>query len=110
MQQQISGSPERGWTEEASDTFLQIATVAVPSRQEQIATLCGLIPASADEAFTVVELAAGGGTLATAVLEAFPRCQYVALDGSPGMPEPLPQRLAPFPGRVAVPHFQFAHT
>src|SRR5260221_13247318 len=82
MQQQTSGSPERGWTEEASDTFLQIAAVAVPSRQEQIATLCGLIPVGAQDEFTVVELAAGGGTLATAVLEAFPRCHYVALDGS----------------------------
>jgi tRNA (cmo5U34)-methyltransferase len=110
MQQQISGSPERGWTEEASDTFLQIAAVAVPSRQEQIATLCGLIPASADEAFTVVELAAGGGTLATAVLEAFPRCQYVALDGSAVMREQLQQRLARFAGRVEVRDFELADT
>src|SRR5260221_6918976 len=110
MQQQISGSPERGWTEEASDTFLQIATVAVPSRQEQIATLCGLIPASAEEAFTVVELAAGGGTLATAVLEAFPRCQDVALDGSAVMREQLQQRLARFAGRVEVRDFELADT
>src|SRR5258706_14640962 len=100
MQQQISGSPERGWTEEASDTFLQIAAVAVPSRQEQIATLCGLIPASADEAFTVVELAAGGGPLAPALLEALPRCRYRGLAGSRGRPAELHPRQAPLGGRV----------
>src|SRR5258707_11447843 len=110
MRQQTSGSPERGWTEEASGTFLQIAAVAVPSRQEQIATLCGLIPAGAQDEFTVVELAAGGGTLATAVLEAFPRCHYVALDGSAVMREQLQQRLARFAGRVEVRDFELADT
>src|SRR5258706_4876469 len=110
MRQQTSGSPERGWTEEASGTFLQIAAVAVPSRQEQIATLCGLIPAGAQDEFTVVELAAGGGTLATAVLEAFPRCHYVALDGSAVMREQLQQRLARFAGRVEARDFELADT
>src|SRR5260370_8927495 len=110
MQQQTSGSPERGWTEEASDTFLEIGGVAVPSRQEQIATLCGLIPGGAEDEFTVVELAAGGGTLATAVLEAFPRCHYVALDGSAVMREQLQQRLARFAGRVEVRDFELADT
>src|SRR5258707_13705887 len=95
MQQQISGSPERGWTEEASDTFLQIATVAVPSRQEQIATLCGLIPASAEEAFTVVGLAAADGTLPTPGPEAFPRCHVPALGADARVVEQQQTRLGP---------------
>jgi methylase of polypeptide subunit release factors len=74
-----------GWTEEASRAFIDDGAVFVPSRDEQIATLVGLIPARADEAFAVVELGAGAGVLARAVLEAFPRCRYVALDSSATM-------------------------
>src|SRR2546423_211009 len=77
--------PAPGWTETDSQRFIDDGAVFVPSRDEQIATLCALIPARADEAFTVAELGAGAGVLARAVLEAFPRCRYVALDGSAAM-------------------------
>src|SRR5438045_6307748 len=73
------------WTETDSRRFIVDGAVFVPSRDEQIATLCALIPARADEAFMVAELGAGAGVLARAVLEAFPRCRYVALDGSAAM-------------------------
>src|SRR2546427_615276 len=52
-----------GWTEEASQAFIDDGAVFVPSRDEQIATLVRLIPARADEVFAVVELGARAGVL-----------------------------------------------
>src|ERR1700741_2294140 len=82
-----------GWTETDSKRFIDDGAVFVPSRGEQIATLCALIPARADESFTGAELASGAGVLAHAVLEAFPRCRYVALDGSAAMRARLAETL-----------------
>ena len=97
-----------GWTEESSRAFIDDGAVFVPSRDEQIATLVRLIPARADEAFTVVELGAGGGVLAGAVLDAFPRCRYVALDGSAAMRARLTEVLARYQARLEVGAFELA--
>jgi tRNA (cmo5U34)-methyltransferase len=91
-----------GWTEGDSAHFLEIADVVVPNRPEQLATFCRLIPAHSDDAFTAVELAAGDGSLARAVLDAFPRCSYLALDGSETMRERLRGVLAPYGDRAEV--------
>jgi tRNA (cmo5U34)-methyltransferase len=96
------------WQETDSATFLGTADIFVPERAEQIATLVGLVPARAEDAFTAVELAAGDGTLARAILEAFPRCRYVAPDGSDVMRERLRVSLARFGDRVAVEPFDLA--
>lgn len=97
-----STNAEMGWSEEDSSRFLELAGAFVPRRAEQTAALCRLIPASPDEAFTVVELAAGDGTLACVVLDAFPRCHYIALDGSETMRERLRTVLAPYGERAEV--------
>jgi tRNA (cmo5U34)-methyltransferase len=99
---------EPHWTEADSQRFIDDGAVFVPSRDEQIATLCALIPARADEAFTVAELGAGAGVLAHAVLEAFPRCRYVALDGSAAMRTRLEQTLQRYRTRVDVRAFDLA--
>jgi tRNA (cmo5U34)-methyltransferase len=99
-----------GWSEETSTHFLDMADVYVPRRAEQIATMVSLIPAQPDEVFTIVELASGGGALARAVLEAFPHCVYVALDGSPIMRAHLRQALEPFHHRLTVEHFALEET
>lgn len=96
------GAAGRGWTEADSRTFIDEGAVFVPSRDEQVATLCGLVPARAAEPVTIVELGAGAGVLARAVLEAFPRCRYVALDGSAAMRARLAETLAPYRDRVEV--------
>ena len=97
-----------GWTEADSRRFIDDGAVFVPSREEQIATLCGLIPARPDEAFTVAELGAGAGVLARAVLEAFPRCRYVALDGSTAMRARLTETLHRHRERVEIRDFELA--
>lgn len=90
------------WSESGSATFISQGDVYVPRRDEQIATLLDLLPAQRDEACTFAELGAGEGILARAVLGAFPRCRYLALDGSALMRRHLTQTLAPFGDRVTV--------
>ena len=96
------------WSEEASSLFVDLADIFVPARAEQIATLTQLIPAAPDDDFTAVELAAGDGALARAILDAYPRCRYLALDGSALMRAQLTRTLAPYGGRVEVRDFTLA--
>lgn len=94
------------WSEADSRAFLDAGDVFVPDRDEQVRTLCALVPAARDEAFTAAELGAGGGVLARAVLETFPRCRYLALDRSPAMREHLAAALARHRARVEVRAFE----
>jgi len=96
------------WSEENSATFIDLAEIFVPGRVEQTATLLDLIPAERDEQFTIVELASGEGLLAEAVMERFPRCHYVALDGSPLMRERTLRRVKRFKERLEVRPFEIA--
>jgi tRNA (cmo5U34)-methyltransferase len=101
-------NPAERWNEGDSVTFLDHSEVFVPGRVEQIRSLLHLIPAQVDEVFTVVELAAGGGVLARAILEKFPFCSYVALDGSAVMRQHLSETLASFSDRLEVRPFELA--
>ena len=103
-----SDNTQQHWSEDDSARFLTLDDVAVPMREQQIATLCALIPAEADEVFTVVELGAGGGLLARAVLDAYPNCHYHALDGSEVMRDRLREILAPDSDRVTIASFELA--
>lgn len=94
------------WTEDASAKFIDLANIYVPARHEQIRTLVELIPAEADDEFAVAELGAGGGALARAMLDAYPRCHYLALDGSAVMRAELERTLAPFGERAQVRDFE----
>jgi len=99
-------SASQHWSEDDSTRFLTLDDVAVPMREQQIATLSALIPAQADETFTAVELGAGGGLLARAVLDAYPNCHYHALDGSETMRGELREKLAPYGDRVTIGAFE----
>lgn len=96
------------WGERESNLFLNVAEIFVPARAEQTSTLLQLIPAAQHEAFLAVELAAGEGALAEAVLEQFPHCHYLALDGSETMRERMRHRLARFGERLEVRPFEMA--
>lgn len=96
------------WSEDASSHFLELGELFVPGRAEQINTLLDLLPALSDEAFTVVELGAGGGRLAQAVLEKYPYCRYIAFDGSKVMREHLARRLISFSNRLEIYPFELA--
>jgi len=97
-----NNTPVNQWKEGDSATFLDFGEIFVPKRAEQNETLLQLIPARTDEAFTIVELAAGGGVLAQAILERFPACHYIALDGSEKMRQQMAQKLAAFRNRLTI--------
>jgi tRNA (cmo5U34)-methyltransferase len=96
------------WSEDNSADFLELGELFVPARAEQLATLVDLVPAQPTETFTVVELGAGAGHLAQAILEQFPHCHYVALDGSERMREHLSRHLARLGDRVEIRPFELA--
>jgi hypothetical protein len=99
---------EETWTEETSALYREIAAVAVPAREEQMAALLTLVPFGREEAFRAVELGGGEGVLSAALLECFPRASVVALDGSASMREHTTERLRRFGGRGRAETFELA--
>ncbi len=93
------------WQEDESQVFLRYGPLFVPRREEQIETVCSLVPAQHDEEFNVVELGAGDGALAKTVMESFPKCRYLALDGSDLMRERLEALPEAHAGRLRVVDF-----
>jgi SAM-dependent methyltransferase len=96
------------WTENDTQEFLELAEVFVPDRQGQFETLLRLLPAGKQDHFQVVELGAGAGLLAEAILDAFPAAQVLALDGSEKMRQLMAERLARFGSRVRIESFDLA--
>jgi hypothetical protein len=93
------------WSAENSEVYRQLASVAVPAREEQVATLLCLLPFGREEAFRVVELASGEGMLSQAILEAFPAATALALDGEESMRQATTARLLPYGERAQVAAF-----
>lgn len=96
---------ELGWGEEDSAVYRALAEVAVPRREEQLATLLCLLPFGRDDAFRIVDLGCGEGVLEYAALTAFPNATALALDGSASMREHASALLKSFGERVDVRHF-----
>ena len=93
------------WTENDSETYREIADIAVPRRQEMVATLVSTVPFTADEPVKILELGSGDGRLAEALLTVFPRSTLTALDGSDSMRRETARRLAAFGARARVAAF-----
>ena len=94
-----------GWTEGDSRLFLENGVQYIPSRRVMVEALRDLIPTDGGRPRHVVELGAGDGTLAQAVLDRFPACSYTALDGSETMLEQLRDALGGYGNRAAVRRF-----
>jgi SAM-dependent methyltransferase len=101
---------EDTWTEEASGLYRELAAVAVPAREEQLATLLALLPFDRQEPFRVVEAGCGEGALSAALLGCFAHASAIALDGSASMREHAAARLRRFGGRGQVDTFELAST
>lgn len=97
------------WSEADSQAFLEYGHFFVPAREEQISTICALIPALSDP-FTVVELACGEGLLAGALLAHFPQAQVLGLDGSDEMLQRAAANLQQFGTRFQTQPFELAAT
>jgi predicted O-methyltransferase YrrM len=106
----MSDELQATWTEENSETYARLAAVAVPAREEQLATLLTLIPFGPNETFRAVELGSGQGYLSRALLTAFPRASVTALDGSEAMRRRTAERLSEFGLRARVEPFDLFET
>jgi trans-aconitate methyltransferase len=93
------------WTENDSQTYRDIADVAVPKRQEMLATLVAAVPFDGGEPFKILELGSGDGGLAEALLTVFSHSTLTALDGSESMRAATSKRLALFGARASVAPF-----
>lgn len=93
------------WSEEASEAYRSLADVAVPNRDEQLATLLALLPFGRDDEFRAVELGSGQGILSASILEAYPRASILSLDGSETMREQTMGRLAAYGDRGSTAPF-----
>lgn len=96
---------ESQWTETSSNTYQQLAHIAVPQRTEQIAAMLTLIPFPREASFRVLELASGEGYLAAALLAAFPNAQLTALDLSEAMRATTRTRTKKYGHRTTVAPF-----
>src|SRR5262245_33721530 len=98
----MGGDESVEWSAENSEVYRQLASVAVPAREEQIATLLSLLPFGREGEFHVVELASGEGMLSQAILEAFPAATVLALDGEESMRQAAAARLRSYGARAQV--------
>ena len=95
------------WSEEDSETFIDYGRYYVPEREQQIETICGLIP-DAPPPSHIVELCCGEGLLSHALLERLPNATVHAYDGSPKMLAQTTARLAQFGDRFDTTQFDLA--
>ena len=93
------------WEEDHSELYRRLAPIAVPARDEMLASLCCLLPFGPDDEFVALDLGCGEGILGSILLSCFPKSQLVALDGSASMREVATRRLEPFGERAQVREF-----
>ena len=96
------------WNEADSATYREIADVAVPRRDEMVSTLVAAAPFAGSEPLKILELGAGDGRLAEALLTVFPQATLTALDGSESMRQASSARLSLFGDRARVAAFDIA--
>jgi tRNA (cmo5U34)-methyltransferase len=95
------------WSEENSQTFIEYGQYFVPAREQQLDTICLLIPPRKNP-FNVVELCCGEGRLAGAILERHPASTVFGYDGSLEMMRAAQQRLANYGERFRAQQFNLA--
>ena len=81
--------------------FVERADLVIPRRREQIEFIVQLIPRGRSAPIRVLDLGAGQGTLAEAVLKAFPNSHVACLDGSTVMMKIGRERLGKYQNRVS---------
>jgi tRNA (cmo5U34)-methyltransferase len=99
-------SPQTGWNEDDSQEFIDHGRFFVPEREEQIATILGLIPEPGNG--LLVDLCCGEGLLSAALLERFPRARVRAMDLSPTMLEKARETCAAHADRFETRPFDLA--
>lgn len=94
------------WTEEDSEVYRELSSVAVPDRERQIAIVTELV-AGAQADGPILELCSGEGLWTRALLDALPGATVIACDGSESMLEET-RRTAGDPARLETRLFDLA--
>ncbi|RWL83573.1 MAG: class I SAM-dependent methyltransferase [Mesorhizobium sp.] len=97
---------EQHWSDSNSRSFLDYGRYFVPERERQIDVIADLIPVAPDG--LLVELCPGEGLLSRALLERFPDCRVLALDGSEPMLEQTRAACRDHAGRLTTGTFELA--
>jgi tRNA (cmo5U34)-methyltransferase len=100
-------SEDLHWSEQNSQAFLDYGRYFVPERELQIELICDLVRPR-EQPFLVVELCCGGGVLAGALLQRFPACSVLGLDGSPEMLRHAQATLSHYGERFQTRQFELA--
>lgn len=101
--------PGHHWKEpERVRAYVERMDARAAERGDQLRLLARLIPFPADAAIRVLDVGAGYGAVAAAVLDAFPNATAVLLDVSQPMMEVGRERMAPYAGRYAYVEGDFA--
>src|SRR5262245_61650651 len=95
------------WGATASQTFIDYGRYFVPEREQQIETICDVVPLR-EGAFNILELCCGAGLLAGALLERFPGCTVYGYDGSVQMLDTARANLARYGQRFKTLRFDLA--
>jgi len=104
----IEDAPAHKWTEDESQQYLELSAVAIPTRDEQIATIAALLPFQVQSHFNVLDLGTGEGALAFAILDSYPNSSLIALDGSESMRARASACVERFGERVIVRSFELS--
>lgn len=101
--------PGHHWREpERVQEYVTRMDARAGEREQQLALLTRLLPYPAEHAISVLDLGAGYGAVAAAVLSAFPQATASLLDISEAMMTLGAERMAPFSGRYRYVHGDFA--
>jgi tRNA (cmo5U34)-methyltransferase len=95
------------WGTNASQLFIDYGRYFVPEREQQIETICDVMPPR-EGAFNILELCCGAGLLAGALLERFPSCTVYGYDGSPEMLDTARANLERYGERFQTLRFDLA--
>lgn len=97
------------WSEENTRAFLDYGRYFVPEREQQIETMCTLVP-EREGPFNIVELCCGEGLLAGALLLCFPNATVYGFDGSSEMLQHARLNLVRYGERFRALPFELADT
>src|SRR5262245_23251300 len=92
-----------GWGEkDRVDYFVEKSDLIIPNRREQLDFLVDLLPWQWDEPIRVLDLGAGFGAVAEAILHRYYKATVVCVDGSAAMMEHAKPRLQKFGSQVQL--------
>jgi tRNA (cmo5U34)-methyltransferase len=99
----------QSWTEESSETFIDMGRYFVPDREIQIQTICDLVPPFT-HSFNILEICCGEGLLAEAMLKTHTHATVYGYDGSQEMRQTAQHKLQSYGSRFHTQDFDLFDT